>query len=85
MSDAPIVPGGISCREVVEIVTDYLEGALAPDVRERLERHLEPCEPCRTYVEQMRATSRLAALTALEERPDADALLAAFRAFRDSG
>jgi hypothetical protein len=36
-----IVPAGISCREVVELVTDYLEGALAPDVHARLEAHLE--------------------------------------------
>jgi predicted anti-sigma-YlaC factor YlaD len=75
----------MSCREVVEIASDYLEGALEPDVRARLEAHLEPCEWCRTYVEQMRTTTRLAALTAPAERPDADALLAAFRAFRASG
>ena len=83
----PIVPGGISCREVVEIVTDYLEGALSPDVRTRLEAHLEACDPCREYIEQIRTTARLAASAEadLEQHPDRDALLAAFRAFRRSG
>jgi anti-sigma factor RsiW len=80
----PIVPGGISCREVVEIVTDYLEGALPADERARLEEHLAVCEPCRTYIEQIRTTRRLAATAEaeLEDHPDRDALLAAFRAFR---
>lgn len=80
----PIVPGGISCREVVEIVTDYLDGALDPEVQARLEAHLAPCEPCRAYIEQIRTTSRLAASaeSELEQHPDRDALLAAFREFR---
>jgi anti-sigma factor RsiW len=78
----PAGPGGIGCQEVVEIVTDYLEGALAPDARARLEAHLQVCEGCAVYVEQMRATVRLASVARLEQRPDAAALLEAFRAFR---
>jgi anti-sigma factor RsiW len=83
----PIVPGGISCREVVELVTDYLDGALAPDVRERFEVHLAACDPCVFYVEQIRTTKRLAAAAEaeLEHRPDRDALLAAFHEFRRGG
>ena len=79
----PIIPGGISCREVVELVTAYLDGALDADTRARFEAHLELCGPCVEYVEQIRATSRLAAVAAaeLDERPDRDALLKAFRAF----
>jgi anti-sigma factor RsiW len=84
----PIVPGGISCREVVEIVTDYLDGALTPADLARLETHLTACEPCRVYIEQIRTTRRLAAaagaVAELERRPDRDALLAAFREFRRS-
>jgi anti-sigma factor RsiW len=76
-----IVPGGISCREVVEIVTDYLEGALPADVHSRFVAHLEACPPCVDYVEQIRTTSRLAAEAEFDERPDSDALLAAFRGF----
>ena len=80
----PIIPGGISCREVVEIVTDYLDGALAPDERERFEAHLAACPPCRVYVEQIRTTKRLAAAAEaeLDHRPDRDRLLAAFHEFR---
>jgi anti-sigma factor RsiW len=82
----PIVPGGISCREVVELVTDYLDGALSPQDVERMEAHLAACPPCVTYVEQVRTTRRLAAEAEaeLDHRPDRDALLAAFRDFRRS-
>jgi anti-sigma factor RsiW len=82
----PIVPGGISCREVVELVTDYLDGALAPDQLERFEAHLAACPPCVVYVEQIRTTGRLAAAAEaeaeLERHPDRDGLLAAFHEFR---
>ena len=80
----PILPGGISCREVVEIVTAYLDDALDADSRARFEAHLELCGPCAEYVEQIRATSRLAAVAVaeLEVRPDREALLKAFRAFQ---
>jgi anti-sigma factor RsiW len=76
-----VKPGGISCREVVELVTAYLDGALEPEERERVEAHLALCDPCVQYVEQIRATTRLvaAATRELELRPDRDALLAAFR------
>ena len=80
----PTIPGGISCREVVEIVTAYLDGALGPEERARLEVHLELCGPCLEYVEQVRATARLAAaaVSELDVRPDRDAILRAFRDFR---
>jgi predicted anti-sigma-YlaC factor YlaD len=80
----PIVPGGISCREVVEIVTEYLDGALAPDVVAKLEEHLAACPPCRLYIEQIRQTARVAAAAEaeLERHPDREALLATFREFR---
>ena len=47
-------PEDISCREIVEIVTDYLEGALAPEQREAVELHLNLCDGCSDYLEQMR-------------------------------
>jgi anti-sigma factor RsiW len=80
----PVVPGGISCREVVETVTEYLEGALPAEERARMEAHLAACPPCASYVEQIRATGRLAAAAEaeLEQRPDREALLAAFRELR---
>jgi anti-sigma factor RsiW len=80
----PIVPGGISCREVVEIVTEYLEGALPPEAVAKLEEHLAACPPCQIYVQQIRQTSRVAAAAEaeLELHPDRDALLTTFREFR---
>lgn len=78
----PIVPGGISCREVVEIVTGYLDGALSAEDHARMEAHLAACPPCGTYVEQIRTTGRLAAAAELEQSPDREALLAAFRELR---
>ena len=75
-------PGGISCQEVVEIITEYLEGTLAPELVQRLHVHLELCAPCVEYIEQIRATSRAAQAAELEVHPDRDALLAVFRDFQ---
>ncbi|HTD09965.1 MAG TPA: anti-sigma factor [Solirubrobacteraceae bacterium] len=47
------------CQEVVELVTDYLEGTLSRSQRRRLEAHLAACEHCSEYLEQMRTTIRL--------------------------
>jgi predicted anti-sigma-YlaC factor YlaD len=80
----PIIPGGISCRELVELVTGYLDGALAPEERQRMDEHLKLCGPCGAYVEQMRMTARLAAVATaeLDLRPDRDELLRAFTEFK---
>jgi anti-sigma factor RsiW len=71
----------ITCRELVELVTDYLEGALPEANRARFEEHLAICEPCVAYVEQIRLT--IAASGAIsDEQLDPNAreeLLAAFR------
>jgi predicted anti-sigma-YlaC factor YlaD len=49
----------LSCQELVELVTDYLEGALSPvDVR-RFEEHTDGCENCTRYLEQLRLTIRV--------------------------
>lgn len=50
----------LACREVVELVTDYLEEALDERDRERFERHLGGCDGCTAYLDQMRLTLRLA-------------------------
>ena len=44
------------CREAVELVTDYLEGALSTADRARLEGHLATCPHCTEYLAQMRRT-----------------------------
>ena len=49
----------VTCAELVELVTEYFEGALSPDVMERFEEHLVICDGCSTHVQQMRETIRL--------------------------
>jgi anti-sigma factor RsiW len=51
--------GGLVCREVVEPVTDYLEGTLSRGRRRRFERHVAGCPLCTEYLKQMRETIRL--------------------------
>jgi anti-sigma factor RsiW len=46
----------MTCRDVVELVTDYLENALPAADRVRFEEHLDECPPCKMYLEQMRHT-----------------------------
>jgi anti-sigma factor RsiW len=47
------------CQEMVELITDYLEGALSRSQRRRFDAHLAGCEHCTEYLEQMHATIRL--------------------------
>jgi anti-sigma factor RsiW len=49
-------PGGLACAQLVELVTDYLEGALSAEDRRRFEEHVSSCDGCTTYVEQLRQT-----------------------------
>jgi len=53
------MPEHMTCKEVVELVTDYIEGTLSDDIRLRLEHHLKGCEGCTNYIEQMRQTIQL--------------------------
>ena len=48
----------MTCRDLVDLITDYLEGALTASERQRFEMHLNQCSPCRNYLEQMRGTIR---------------------------
>lgn len=71
----------IACRELVELLTDYLEGALSRDEAAAVDAHLAGCDACRTYLDQLRAT--MAALGSLPvatvSATTTDAVLAAFR------
>jgi anti-sigma factor RsiW len=61
----------VTCQELVELVTDYFEGALDETDRDRFEAHLTVCPGCVHYVGQMRVTLRLAHdIAALERRPE---------------
>jgi anti-sigma factor RsiW len=74
----------LTCRQLTEVLTDYLEGVMPPEDRARLEAHLELCEGCANYVTQMRQT--IAATHVLRpeevEATAPDELLAAFRAWK---
>jgi anti-sigma factor RsiW len=75
----------MTCQELVELVTDYLEGTMSAGDRARFEEHLAVCPGCQTYLEQMRQTMRLVRDTEqLERRPEVAALMAAFRDFHRS-
>ena len=71
----------MSCRELVTLVTEYLEGTLRARDRRRFERHIRGCDGCTAYLEQMRDTIRLAgSLRESDISPQARReLLAAFR------
>jgi predicted anti-sigma-YlaC factor YlaD len=71
----------LSCQELVELVTEYLEGSLSETDRARFEEHIGGCSGCRNYLEQMRKTIELVGgLTSNSMPPGAaDALLEAFR------
>jgi anti-sigma factor RsiW len=62
----PRVPD-LVCQQVVELVTDYLEGALPAADRRRFEVHLAGCPNCTEYLAQMRETIRLAGRLAPED------------------
>ncbi len=74
----------MTCKELVELVTDYFEGALPEHDRRRFEEHIGGCDGCTSYVEQIRETVRLTGLLREDElAPEArEALLAAFRRWR---
>ena len=74
----------LACNELVEIITDYLEGTLPPTDHARFEAHLEGCEGCRNYLVQMRQTIRLAGHVREEAIPPEmrEALLQAFRSWK---
>ena len=77
----------ITCAELVELVTEYFEGALPnPDGR-RFERHLVACPACREYLSQLRDTITVVGSLREADVPAAakDELLAAFRDWKEEG
>ncbi len=77
----------LSCQEFVELVTDYLEQALPPDIRESFEAHLRICDGCQIYLGQMRLTVRsLPRQRASSVSEGTRAVLAAkFKEWRENG
>jgi len=71
----------VTCKELVELITEYLECALREPERRRFERHLKGCPSCVTYLEQMRLAVRaLGGLSQDSLSPEArDQLMSAFQ------
>ena len=72
----------LDCQQLVEIVSDYLEGALPEAERQRFDAHLEICEGCRRYLTQMRTTIRVVG-TLSEEDLDPGAKEQLLQLFRE--
>jgi anti-sigma factor RsiW len=74
----------LTCKELVELVTDYLDGALPADTRRRFDEHLASCPFCQIYLNQMRQTIRAVGRLPDESlAPEAlETLLAHFRRWR---
>ena len=75
-----------SCQEMIEVVTNYLDGALDTDEQQRFERHLSRCAGCNTYLDQIRETIRQTGMVPREESlPPAlrDEIVAQFRHSRE--
>jgi len=74
----------LTCQELVELVTEYLEGALDERRQTRFEEHLMTCPPCRVHIDQMRGTIEVLGhfpAESLSTTAELD-LLEAFRSWR---
>jgi anti-sigma factor RsiW len=76
----------IACIEVVEVVTDYLEGAMPPRKRRLVEQHLAGCDGCDAYLEQMRRTIETTGRLREEDVPPEleERLLLAFESWKSA-
>ena len=74
----------INCRQAVSLIGDYLEGQLSRRDRRRLEAHLDACDACSAYLEQMRVTIAVTGRVEPEDLSPAalDALLDVFDNFQ---
>jgi hypothetical protein len=74
----------LTCQEVVELVTDYLEGSLSRRGRRRFKAHLSGCDHCGEYLRQMRTTVALTGRLTVDDLTPAQQseLVALFRRWR---
>jgi anti-sigma factor RsiW len=75
----------LSCQELVELVTEYLDGALTPEDRLAFERHIAICPPCRGYVAEIRWTIAVAGELTEDNIPPAarDGMLEVFQSWKE--
>jgi anti-sigma factor RsiW len=76
----------VTCREVVELMTDYLDGALSAADRAKFDHHLRGCDGCRAYLTQLRTARMLMGRIATEPVPETlkAELINAFRSWKSS-
>ena len=76
----------LACKELVEVITDYLEGTLPERDRARFDAHILTCPPCREYVAEMRTTLQLTGRLTVDSISSSarDELLRAYRRMKDS-
>jgi predicted anti-sigma-YlaC factor YlaD len=74
----------VNCHELVELITDYLEGAMSQEMRARVDEHLVDCDGCTAFLDQFRTTIRVTGrLTEDQVSPEArELLLQVFRGRR---
>jgi len=74
----------MTCRQIVELMTDYLEGVLSQMDRDRFEQHLAGCDGCQAYLAQLRMTRNVVGRLASEPIPEATQrdLMEAFRGWK---
>jgi predicted anti-sigma-YlaC factor YlaD len=81
-----MITNELTCKEFVEIVTEFLEGSMPVEERARFEAHLGACGGCRTYLEQILETIRMVGILSENHIPlDArDTQLNAFRSWKNN-
>lgn len=74
----------MTCREVVELMTDYLDGVLSAAERAKFDQHMQGCDGCRAYLAQLRTTRTLMGRVAFEPVPEPlkAELINAFRSWK---
>ena len=79
-------PATLTCKEVVELITEFLSNALSPEDRVRLEQHLLVCPPCTLHLGQVQSTIEVMARLRTDTGPtEVDpALLRLFRQWKDT-
>jgi anti-sigma factor RsiW len=80
-----LLPSPLVCQQAVELMSDYLDGALSRRDRRRLEAHLALCDACTAYLEQLRVTIAASGVVRADDlSPDVlDSLTELFERFRD--
>ena len=74
----------LSCKELVDLVTDYMDETIPDEARAKFEQHLSECGYCNAYVQQMHLTVKLTNTLSEPEspKPAPDELLNIFRKWK---